>query len=299
MTIPENPWPELLRARFREQGFPVDEAAEEFAVQRGEARTWGYVHPRTGQAVVFVEGRQHADVWRADTVREHRARCVPPALADVHTTTSTPGDGAESTLEKRYLTLLQKERTLAAELRLVVAEREHVERQLATSMIAARLPEVAVGAVTLRPRRRIAVHVTEAKIRVEELRAAGLQRWVRESVDHASIRREVGQAIETDLDGGLELDSARRRFFAAYPVLTGKLVIDEQADLAVSGERQLYDRERLAWTHDEDATLLDEYRNGARLATLVERHRRPPSDVAKRLAALLDNGEAGPGDRSA
>ena len=92
MSIPQNPWSESLRARFRERGYAVDQPPEEFAVARGTPRTWGYVHPETGEAVVFLQGRQDARVWRANRVRESRARSVPSALRPV-----TNARGGETT----------------------------------------------------------------------------------------------------------------------------------------------------------------------------------------------------------
>jgi hypothetical protein len=287
MTIPQNPWPESLRARFRERGYAVDQPPEEFAVPRGTARTWGYVHPQTGEAVVFIEGRQDARVWRADRVRESRARKLPPAApAHVDKAAGEETGDAAAGMETRYLDLLRRERTLAAELRLVKAEREHVERQLADTMLAARMHEVAIGPVRITPRAHLAVRVTGDRLRVEDLRESGLLRCVRESVDYTALRRHVAEVIQTDRQGGVTLEAAREHFFDAHPRLAGKLAIEEEAQLAVAGERRLYSRERLGWTAEEDAALVADYRNGARLSALVTRYERPPSAIAARLTLL-------------
>src|ERR1700736_5356882 len=126
MTVPQNPWPEGLRARFRERGFDIDQAPEEFPVARGTSRTWGYVHPKTGEAVVFIEGRLDAHVWRADRVRERRRLRPPVEVA--RATSGLPTESHSPSIETRYLELLRRERTLTAELRLVKAERERIER---------------------------------------------------------------------------------------------------------------------------------------------------------------------------
>jgi hypothetical protein len=287
MSIPQNPWPESLRARFCERGYPVDQPAEEFPVARGTPRMWGYVHPQTGEAVVFVDGRQDARLWRADRVRESRALGVRhrPGMA-VEAAAAQSGD-TEAGTEARYLELLRRERTLTAELRLVKAEREQIERELARSMIAARMRETSIGPVQITPRARLAVRVTGERLRVEDLRDSGLQRWVRETVDYAALRRDVAQAIQADRDSGTTLETARQRFFDTHPRLAGKLAIEEEVELSVSGERRLYERERLAWTQEEDAALVAEYRGGARLDALVTCHQRPPSAIAGRLATLL------------
>ena len=292
MAIPQNPWPESLRARFRERGYAVDQPPEEFAVARGTPRTWGYVHPETGEAVVFSEGRQDARVWRADRVRESRARKLPPAApADVDNAADGRTEDVAARMETRYLDLLRRERTLATELRLVKAEREQVERQLAETMLAARMSETAIGPVRITPRAHLAVRVTGDRLGVEDLRESGLLRCVRESVDYAALRRHVAQVIQTDRQDGVTLDAARQRFFDAHPRLAGKLAIEEEAQLSVSGERKLYSRERVGWTEDEDTALLAEHRAGARLYALVKRFERPPSALAARLMLLLRTAE--------
>jgi hypothetical protein len=68
-------------------------------------------------------------------------------------------------------------------------------------------------------------------------------------------------------------------------------VIEEQANLSISGERRLYERERLGWSDEEDAALAAEYRGGARLEALVTRYQRPPSAIARRLTTLLQAGD--------
>jgi hypothetical protein len=169
----------------------------------------------------------------------------------------------------------------------VKAEREQIERQLAETMLAARIHETAIGPVTIAPRARLAIRVTGDRLRVEDLRESGLLRCVHESVDYAALRRHVAQAIQSDREGGVTLEAARQRFFDAYPRLAGKLAIDEEAQLSVSGERRLYNRERLGWTAEEDAALLADYRDGARLYALVNRYERPPAAIAARLTTLL------------
>jgi hypothetical protein len=287
MSIPQNPWPETLRARFRERGYPVDQPAEEFPVARGTPRAWGYVHQETGDAVVFVEGRQDARVWRADHVRESRALRVRRRQGVAGEATAVQARDAGAGTEARYLELLRRERTLTAELRLVKAEREQIERQIAQSMLAARVRETSIGPVQISPRARLAVHVTGERLRVEDLRESGLQRWVRESVDYPALRREVALAIQAERESGATLEDARQRFFEAHPRLAGKLAIEEETGLSVSGERKLYERERLAWTEDEDAALLAEHHGGAGFDALVARHERPPSAIGSRLATLL------------
>ena len=116
MSTPQNPWPESLRAKFRERGYAVDLAPEEFPVARGLPRTWGYVHPQTGDAVVFIEGRLDARVWRADRVRAVRKLRPTAATTAEHATDSA--EDASARTEARYLDLLRRERTLTAELRL-------------------------------------------------------------------------------------------------------------------------------------------------------------------------------------
>jgi hypothetical protein len=141
--------------------------------------------------------------------------------------------------------------------------------------------------VRITPRAQLSVRVTGDRLRVDDLRESGLLRCVRESVDYATLRRHVTQLIETDRHGGATLEDARQHFFDAHPRLAGKLAIEEQAQLSVSGERKLYSRERLEWTAEEDAALVVEYRRGARLSALVNRFERPPSAVAARLTALM------------
>jgi hypothetical protein len=245
------------------------------------------VHPETGEAVVFIEGRQDARVWRADRVRESRTRTPSPAAAVQGEESRARTDDAAATMETRYLDLLRRERMLTAELRLVKAEREQIERGLAQAMIAAQVRETSIGPVQITPRAHLSVRVTGERLRVEDLRESGLQRWVRESVDYAALRRDVAQVIQADRDGGVPLDTARQRFFDAHPRLAGKLAIEEEAELSVSGERRLYERERLRWTGEEDAALVAEYRGGARLDALVTRYQRPPSAIAGRLTTLL------------
>jgi hypothetical protein len=299
-TIPQNPWPEPLRARFRERGYKIDEPPEEFPVARGMARTWGYVHPQTGEAVVFVEGRQDARVWRADRVCESRARRLPPATAaDTGRAAGAQTGDAAASLDTRYLDLLRRERALVAELRLVKAERERIERELAKTMLAARTHEAAIGPVRLTPRARLAVRVTGDRLRVEDLRESGLPHCVHESVDYSALRRYVAEAIQTHREEGVTIEAARQRFFDAHPRLAGKLSIEEEAQLSLSGERRLYSRDRLGWTAEEDAALLAEYRGGVRLHALVSRYERPPSAIAARLTTLLwgaDGAETPPED---
>jgi hypothetical protein len=295
MSIRQNPWPESLRARFREDGYAVDQPPEEFPTAHGTPRTWGYLHPATGAAVVFSEGRLDARVWRSDRVRAARTLRRPAAVAQIES--GVPTEGAAATIETRYLDLLRRERTLTAELRLVKAEREQIEREIAQSMMAARMRETSIGPVQLAPRVHLAVRVSGERLRVEDLRDAGLQRWVRESVDYALLRRDIAHLIQVDRESGLTLDAARERFFDLHPPLAGKLVIEEEADLSVSGERKLYQRERLAWSDEEDAALVAEYQRGARLDVLVTRYQRPPSAIAGRLATLLWSADSvdGPG----
>ena len=279
--MPENPWSPGLRASLRARGYPVDGPAEPFTVPRGVPRTWGYVHPGTGDAVVFVEGGRDARIWRAERVRDARARGVGPP-------TAAAGEQPVATASiDRYLDLLRRERTLTAELRLVKAEREQIERELAQAMVASGRHEVTAGPVQLAPRTRLAVRTSGDRLRVEDLRAAGLQRWVRESVDHASIRRDVARVIQDSRGTGLTFEAARHRFFEEHPALAGKLSIEEELDLSVTGERRLYERERLEWTPEEDAALVADHRGGSRLDALVTRFRRPPSALAARLATLL------------
>ena len=128
---------------------------------------------------MFLEGRQDARVWRANRVRESRARKAPPAAAaDVDQAAREWTGDAASRMETRYLDLLRRERTLATELRLVKAEREQVERQLAETMLAARMPETAVGPVRITPRAHLSVRVTGDRLRVDDLRESGLLRCV-------------------------------------------------------------------------------------------------------------------------
>ena len=131
------------------------------------------------------------------------------------------------------------------------------------------------------------MRVAGGGVRVDDLREPGLRRWVRESVDYALLRRDITQMIEADRESGLTLEAARERFFAGHPRLAGKLAIEEEADLSVSGERKLYERERIAWTDEEDAALVAAYQGGARLDVLVARYQRPPSTIAQRLTTLM------------